>query len=180
MKTNTIKLIYTALFATLIYLATSFLKFEIAPKTMVHLGNAIVVVAFLTLRFKHALLATVIGFSLFDILNGYITSLHFTILESLIVLIVIHFIFKFFNEKDHFFAITTISFTAAIVKITVIFIRRLITYIIISNDIVLALPVTVSKMPNSIITGVFTLIATPIIYYNLKPILNKISLHFKQ
>ncbi len=179
MKTNTIKLIYTALFATLIYLATTFLKFEIAPKTMVHLGNALVVVTFLTLRFKYSLLATVVGFSLFDILNGYFTSLHFTILESLIVLIVIHFLYKLFNEKDHLVSIITISFTAAIVKIIVIFTRRLITNMIISG-VATALPLTITKMPNSIITGIFTFVVTPIIYFNLKPVLNKITTHFKQ
>lgn len=161
------KLIYTALFAIIIFLGTSFLKVELAPRVMVHLGNALVVLSFFALKHKNSMLAATVGFGIFDILNGYISSIHFTILESILVILVLHSAHKLLKEKINTSTVLCLSILAGLVKIIVIFSRRFIQYYLTLSP-ELALPTTISKMPNTLITALFTAVVTPILYSQIK------------
>lgn len=177
MKNTNKKLVYTALFAMIIFLGTSVLKFEIAPRMMVHLGNALVVLSFFALKYKNAILASAVGLGIFDITHNYISSIHFTILESIIVIIVLLLSHKLLKEKMNISTVFLLSSIAGLTKVFVIFIRRFIQYYFtLSSD--LALPTTLSRMPNSIITAVFTAIITPIIYSQIKKWIEKIRKEF--
>lgn len=162
MRNNNLKLIYTAVFAIIIFLGTTFLKIQIAPKMMVHMGNALVVIAFFALKWKHAMLAASIGFGIFDVMNGYTYTVHNTIIESVIVVLVLHYVFKLLKEKLTITNYILISAVAGIVKIIVIFVRRLI-----ENSILLpshlVLPTTLSRMPNTLVTALITAIVAPLI-----------------
>ncbi len=161
------KLIYTALFAIIIFLGTSFLKVELAPRVMVHLGNALVVLSFFSLKYKHAILAATVGLGIFDIMHGYISSIHFTILESILVIIVLHIAHKLIKEKMNISTVLLLSVLAGLVKIIVIFTRRFIQYYVTLSP-ELALPTTLSKMPNTLITALFTAVVTPLLYAQIK------------
>lgn len=161
------QLIFTALFAAIIFIGTSFFRIEIAPRMMVHLGNALVVISFLALGTKFSMLAASVGFGIFDILNGYLSSVHFTILESIIVVLVLGILYKQLHYKDTLVNICTLSFTAAFTKIIVIFIRRLITnYLVIGNTTVFL--TTITSMTNTFITSTITAFMVPLFYFSIK------------
>lgn len=178
MNNKTEKLVYTALFAAIIFLGTSFLKFEIAPKVMVHIGNALVVVAFLTLKTKHSMLAASIGFGIFDAIHpAYISALPFTILESILVLLIIHYVYQTMKEKDTLSNVIIISAIAAISKVVIIFIKRIITNTLVSGAAT-AIPLAMVKMPNSIITAIFTMTVAPLLYWQGRKLFQSIRKKF--
>ncbi|QTU82614.1 ECF transporter S component [Carnobacteriaceae bacterium zg-C25] len=175
MKQQTTKnLVFTALFAALVFLATTFFKIEVAPRTMVHMGNAMVVVSFLVLGTKYGMIASVIGLGVFDIANGYLSSIHFVILETILVVGVIGLVFNKMKRNDSFFNVVTLGVIAGLVKIIAIFIRRYITFLLtVGNDTVLAL--TLARMYNTFITAIVTVIAVPILYFAIKPMIERIK-----
>lgn len=163
---KTRQLILTALFAAIIYIGTLFFRIPVPP-AMVHMGNALVVISFLALGTKWSMVAACVGFGLFDILNGWISSVHFTLLESIIVLLVLGALYRIMQYRDTITNVFVLGATAGIVKIIVIFIRRIITeYLIVQNDTAFAIALT--KMTNTFITSAVTAIMVPILYIALK------------
>lgn len=168
-NTATKKLVSTALFAALVFLATTFFKIEIAPRTMVHMGNAMVVVSFLVLGTRYGMLASALGLGLFDIVNGYLSSMHFIMFETILVVSVLGVVYKLLKRKDTLFNVITLGVIAGLVKIIAVFTRRYIEYALtVGNDTVLSLAIT--RTTNTFITAVVTVIAVPIIYFAIKPI----------
>lgn len=165
-KKSTQQLVLTALFAAIIFLGTFVFRIEIAPRLMVHLGNALVVVSFLALGTKHSMLAASIGFALFDISAGYLSSIHFTILESLIVVALLGILHKSLRYSDTIPAVFGLSILAGVTKIVVIFIRRFITALLAGT----ASPfiATVLAMTNTFITSTITIFMVPVLYITLK------------
>lgn len=173
-KKTTKQLILTALFAALIFLATTFFRINLAPRTMVHLGNAMVAVSFFVLGTKHAMIAATVGFGIYDLLNGYLSSVHFTILESLIVVFVMGVVYRTLNEKDTVANVAILGVVAAIVKMIVIFIRHYLTYqFTVGNDTVLTL--TLTRMTNTFITSGVTALTVPLLYFAIKPLLKNLK-----
>lgn len=161
------QLIYTAFFAAIIFIGTTYFRINIAPKVMIHLGNALVVITFLALGTKFSMLAASVGLGIFDILNGYLDSIHFTILESIIVIAVLNILFKQMKYKDTLINIFILSLVAGLTKIVIIFIRKSITnYLIIGNAT--ALFTTVISMANTFITSSITIFIVPILYFAIK------------
>ncbi|MBF0779842.1 MULTISPECIES: ECF transporter S component [unclassified Granulicatella] len=177
---KTRQLIYTALFAAIIFLGTSFFKIPVPP-AIVHLGNALVVISFLALGTTYGMISACVGFFIFDLLNNYITSVHFTLLESIIVILTLHVFYTHVQHKDTLKNIATLGVLAGIVKIIVIFTRKLITnYLIVGNSTAFGL--ALSSMTNTFITSAVTAIFVPILYFALKkylPILFTLQIHDK-
>lgn len=176
-QSTTRQLILSALFSAIIFLSITYLKFEIAPRTMVHLGNALVVIAYLSLGLKFSLISASLGLMIYDLLNGYIDSIFFTVMESVVVILIIHAIFSSMQQKYTLKNIIVIAFTASLTKIVLIFIRRFITFTLISG-IQTALPLTIARMTNTFITAIFTVIAVPILFNVLKPLILKMKSNF--
>lgn len=169
-NTTTKKLVTTALFATLVFLATTFFKIEIAPRTMVHMGNAMVVVSFIVLGTRYGMIASALGLGLFDIVHGYLSSMHFIMFETILVVSVLGVVYKLLKHKDTLLNVMTLGIIAGLVKIIVVFTRRYIEYLLtVGNDTVFTLALT--RTTNTFITAVVTVIAVPIIYFAIKPII---------
>lgn len=167
---STKKIVSTALFAALVFLATTFFKIEIAPRTMVHMGNAMVVVGFLVLGTRYGMLAAVLGLGLFDILNGYFSSMHFIMFETILVVSALSVVYRLLKQKDTLFHVMTLGVIAGIVKVIAVFTRRYIEYALtVGNDTVFSL--TITRTTNTFITAVVTVVAVPIIYFAIKPII---------
>ncbi|MBS4750828.1 ECF transporter S component [Carnobacteriaceae bacterium zg-ZUI78] len=161
------QLILTALFAAIIFIGTYLFRIEIAPKVMVHLGNALVVVTFFILGTKSAMIAASVGFGIFDLLSGYANSVVFTVLESLIVVAVLGICYRQLHQKDTLTNVTLLSFIAGLTKIIVIFTRKYITnaFIIGNGTTFIA---TLIGMTNTFITSTITAIIAPILYFSMK------------
>ena len=161
-------LLQTSLFAALIYLGVSIFRIQMPFSTQfVHFGNALVVVGCLLFGTKQGAMAASIGFGLFDILNNYADVAWQTILESLIVCLVIHFVYERALKKDN--KIRNIIFIGVLAALTKI-ITNIIKYTFLRGMIVggLALEPAFIQAINKI-TGTFgsaalTIIAVPIIY----------------
>lgn len=167
-NTATKKLVSTALFAALVFLATTFFKIEIAPRTMVHMGNAMVVVSFLVLGTHYGMLASALGLGLFDIVNGYLSSMHFIMFETILVVGVLGVVYKLLKQKDTLINVTALGIIAGLVKIIAVFTRRYIEYsLTVGNNTVLSL--ALARTTNTFITAAVTVIAVPIIYFAIKP-----------
>lgn len=163
---TTKKLVFTALFAAIIFLGTHIFRIELAPKLMVHLGNALVVISFIALGTKHSMLAASVGFAIFDITHGYLSSVHFTILESLIVVALLGVLHQKLRYSDSIGSIFSLSILAGITKIIVIFMRRYITALLVGT----ASPfvTTLLAMTNTFITSTITIFIVPVLYVTLK------------
>lgn len=171
------QLIYTALFATIIFLGTTFFKIPVPP-ALVHIGNALVVISFLALGTTYSMIAACVGFGIFDLVSGYMSSVHFTLIESILVILVLSVVYKAMQYKDTLANIVTLGVVAGIVKITIIFIRRLITeYLLVGNHT--AFPLALAKMTNTFITAGVTAIIVPILYFALKKYLPQLFIFKK-
>ncbi|MFC2704233.1 MAG: ECF transporter S component, partial [Abiotrophia defectiva] len=81
------------LFAALIYFAITYLKIQMPGTTMVHAGNALVVLSVLLLGFKRGFIASFLGLFIFDVLNGFAASVAFTLLEAALVLVTVNAVY---------------------------------------------------------------------------------------
>ena len=93
---TTRQLVELSLYAALIFISVQFLRIPLGAQ-FVHFGNALVVVAVLLYGSRLGALVAAIGLGLFDVLNGYAAEVWITILESLIVCLVLHFVFEKFK-----------------------------------------------------------------------------------
>lgn len=89
---TTRQLVELSLYAALIFISVQLLRIPLETQ-FVHFGNALVVVVVLLYGSRLGALVAAIGLGLFDVLNGYAAEVWITILESLIVCLVLHFVF---------------------------------------------------------------------------------------
>ena len=92
---TTRQLVELSFYSALIFISVQFLRIPLGAQ-FVHFGNALVVIAVLLFGSRIAALVASIGLGLFDVLNGYAAEVWITILESLIVCLVLHFVFENF------------------------------------------------------------------------------------
>lgn len=170
-RLTTRQLVELSLYAALILISVQFLRIPLGAQ-FVHVGNALVVVAVLLYGSKLAGLVAAVGLGLFDLLNGYAAVVWITILESLIVCLVLHFVFeKGMKSKDTSKNVVIVGIVAAITKI----ISNLIKYTLM-NSLVggLSFPVAVTtaivKIGGTFGSAVVTVVATPLLYPVLKRI----------
>lgn len=171
---KTRELVELSLYAALIIVSVQFLRIPIGPQ-FVHLGNALVVLAVLIFGSKKGALVATVGLGLFDIFNGYAAEVWITILESLVVCLVLHFLYEvILKGEDKALNIVTVAVVAAVTKIVMNFIK----YSII-NTVVGALPLQAAmataliKIGGTFGTSLVTVIAVPLLYPVFKRILTK-------
>ncbi|EHI69683.1 ECF transporter S component [Streptococcus ictaluri] len=160
-----------SLFAALIYISVAFLRIPVGPQ-FVHIGNALVVVALLLYGAKEAALVATIGLGIFDILNGYASVVWITVLESLMVCLVLHFVYeKWLKSLDNPKNVITVALVAAVLKLVMIVIKYTLFATIGGNlPLHLALATAFTKVGGSFGTAIVTVIAVPLLYPLLKPL----------
>ena len=174
---STYNIVVTALYAVLIFLGISFFRIPLpsfigAP--FVHIGNALVAVGALLLGTKRGTIAAVIGLAAFDILNGYAAVAWVTVLESLIVILVIHLVYQVVlkgTPTPGHLIITGIA--AAFTKVVIIFVKYTATQLMIGASLSVAITTAVSSMSATVDSAILTAILVPILY----PILSRIMRH---
>ena len=171
---KTRELVILSLYAALIIVSVQFIRIPFGPQ-FVHLGNALVVIAVLIFGSKKGALVATVGLGLFDIFNGYAAEVWITILESLIVCLVLYFVFeKLLKSNDKMANIIIIGVIAAVTKIILNFIKyTIINTAVASLPLKAAMLASVVKIGGTFGTSVVTIIAVPLLYPVFKRILQR-------
>lgn len=166
---TTRQLVELSFYSALIFISVHFLRIPLGAQ-FVHFGNALVVIAVLLFGSRIAALVASIGLGLFDVLNGYAAEVWITILESLIVCLVLHFVFeKLLHSDTKTRNVIIVGIVAAITKI----ISNLVKYTLI-NSLVGGLHLQVAfltalvKIGGTFGSALVTIISVPILYPILK------------
>ena len=171
---KTRELVELSLYAALIIVSVQFIRIPFGPQ-FVHLGNALVVIAVLIFGSKKGALVATVGLGLFDILNGYAAEVWITILESLLVCLVLYFVFeKLLKSNDKMANIIIIGVIAAVTKIILNFVKyTIINTAVASLPLKAAMLASVVKIGGTFGTSVVTIIAVPLLYPVFKRILQR-------
>lgn len=161
--------IETGLFAALIYFAITYLKIQMPGRTMVHVGNALVVLSVLLLGFKRGFIASFLGLFIFDVLNGFAASVAFTLLEAALVLVTVNAVYTYvFKKRDTRFNLVAVSIVAGLVKIVSRPVSIVAQQLVIGSSWNAAMATVVEKMPATFFTAIVTAILVGILYYPMK------------
>ena len=152
------------LFAALIYFAITYLKIQMPGTTMVHAGNALVVLSVLLLGFKRGSIASFLGLFIFDVLNGFAASVAFTLLEAALVLVYTYV----FKKRDTRFNLVVVSIVAGLVKIVSRPVSIVAQQLVLGSSWNAAMAKVVEKMPATFFTAIVTAILVGILYYPMK------------
>lgn len=115
--TKTKNRVEISLFAALIFLGVQFFRIP-AGEQFIHFGNALVVVGVLLYGSRYGAVAASLGLAVFDMLNGYLLSVWVTVLESLIVCLVLHWVYeKGLKSDDRLVHLIGAGLSAALTKI---------------------------------------------------------------
>lgn len=171
---KTRELVILSLYAALIIVSVQFIRIPFGPQ-FVHLGNALVVIAVLIFGARKGALVATVGLGLFDIINGYAAEVWITILESLIVCLVLYFVFeKLLKSNDKTSYIILIGVIAAVTKIILNFVKyTIINTAVASLPLKAAMLASVVKIGGTFGTSVVTIIAVPLLYPVFKRILQR-------
>ena len=166
-------LIEIGLFAALIVLGITFFKIRLLG-SMVHVGNALVILSSLLMGFKRGATASLLGLFIFDMLNGYASDVVFTLVEALIVLVVIGAVHRYvLKGRDTRQAIATIAVVGGLTKIVSRPFSIALKQVIIGANLETLTAVLYSKMPGTLITAVVTALLVPILYYPMKRVVER-------
>lgn len=178
MKNNHLfKTIQIGIYAALIIVAITYIRIPMPSaisSSFVHPGNALVILAVLLMGLKRGSLAACIGLFLFDALNGYLAVAGFTVLENLIVIAVVYWIYsRWMAKDDRLQNIIIIGIIGAVVKVVVIFLKFVIQQLLLKASFATALAVASTGMPASLFTACVTAILVPVLYLPMRDIFKR-------
>ncbi|WP_273478464.1 ECF transporter S component [Ignavigranum ruoffiae] len=178
MKSNQLfKTIQIGIYAALIIVAITYIRIPMPSaisNSFVHPGNALVILAVLLMGLKRGSLAACIGLFLFDALNGYIAVAGFTVLENLIVIAMVYWIYaSWMHKQDDLKNIIILGIVGALVKVVVIFVKFVIQQLLLKATWSTALAVAATGMPASLFTACVTAILVPVLYIPMRDIFKR-------
>lgn len=164
-------LVFTGLFAALIYLGIWVLRIPIPAmvgRPFIHFGNTLTAVAILYLGYRNGMLAGIIGLGGFDILNGYAATSWLTMLQVVVLASVMIFIYKLMNYQDNVKNIIILSIIAGLTKILTTYCASIIEALMVGTSIKVAYIAAFVSLPATVINSISTAICTPILYFALR------------
>lgn len=162
MKNNTKKIILTALFAAITYIATIIIQIPSPMEGYINLGDCIVLLSAWLLGPVYGTLAAAVGSGLADILTGYGYYAPGTIVIKSVMAIVAYYIFKFSFKKDKNKIVYNI-FSGVTAELIMVLGYFLYACLILGNGLAAAL-----SIPGNLVQGLAGLITAVIIYQPLK------------
>ena len=167
-KLTTRELVELSLFSALITLSIQFFRIPVGPQ-FIHFGNALVVVATLIYGARKGALVATVGLGVFDILNGYASVVWITILEALVVILVVHFVYEAMPKCRG--KLVIVGFAAALTKIVLNLFKYTLIGMLGNLTLGASLNLALAKIVGTFGSSLATVIAVPILY----PIFKKIS-----
>ncbi|MBP2622201.1 ECF transporter S component [Streptococcus panodentis] len=173
-------LAFLSIYAALIFVSIQFFRIPLGAQ-FVHLGNALVVIAFLLFGLYQGFLAAAVGLAVFDLLNGYAAEIPVILLEAAAVGLVVYLVYdRLFQEKDQPLQILTVAVGAALIKILLNLVRYALINILAANlPLDQALLASIDKIAGTFGSAAVTVIAVPILYPILKRGLQTFRLPFR-
>ncbi len=177
-KTN--RLVMTALFAALTFVATQSIRIPL-PGAFVHTGNVMVLLSVLLLGYKKGALAGGLGLAFFDLMNGFAMEAPYFLVESFIVggagWLMFHYVFKekVKNPSD----LWKIVITAVVTGITKILMTQLKNTIILlygGANFEKAFNGALALLPATLINVAVTIILVTILFLPLEKALAPMKL----
>lgn len=110
-----------------------------------------------------------VGLGVFDILNGYASVVWITILEALVVILVVHFVYEAMPENRE--RLVIVGFVAALTKIVLNLFKYTLIGMLGNLTLGASLNLALVKIVGTFGSSLATVIAVPILY----PIFKKIS-----
>ena len=167
-KLTTRELVELSLFSALIALSIQFFRIPVGPQ-FIHFGNALVVVATLIYGARKGALVATVGLGVFDLLNGYASVVWITILEALVVILVVHFVYEAMPKCRG--KLVIVGFAAALTKIVLNLFKCTLIGMLGNLTLGASLNLALVKIVGTFGSSLATVIAVPILY----PIFKKIS-----
>ena len=167
-KLTTRELVELSLFSALIALSIQFFRIPVGPQ-FIHFGNALVVVATLIYGARKGALVATVGLGAFDLLNGYASVVWITILEALVVILVVHFVYEAMPKCRE--RLVIVGFAAAFTKIVLNLFKYTLIGMLGTLTLGASLNLALVKIVGTFGSSLATVIAVPILY----PIFKKIS-----
>ena len=167
-KLTTCEIVELSLFSALIALSIQFFRIPVGPQ-FIHFGNALVVVAALIYGARKGALVATVGLGVFDVLNGYASVVWITILEALVVILVVHFVYEAMPKCRE--RLVIVGFAAALTKIVLNLFKYTLIGMLGNLTLGASLNLALAKIVGTFGSSLATVIAVPILY----PIFKKIS-----
>ena len=126
MKTK--RLVLSALFAALTFVATMVIQIKLTANGYVNIGDCMVVVSGVFLGPVYGALSAGIGSMLADIISGYFVYVPATFIIKAIMALVAFVVFKILSKRNNIFAIAVASFVSELIMIFGYYFYEIILY----------------------------------------------------
>ena len=182
-NTRTRSVIATAFFAAVIFLGIQSFRIPLPAAVgtpFLHFGHIFVMLAIVCLGAKRSTVAGVIGYVIFDILNGYVHAIPNVFVSTIIKCMLVGTIFAVLckkaagdKKKESMYA-TLCAVIYGVTNIFVDFVWNTVELVILGNNLGAALLAELTSIPATIINAVFTVIGTALLYVPVKSAYNRI------
>lgn len=185
MKQSNMKtIVFTGFFAALIFLGIQSFRIPMpaaAGTPFLHFGHIFVVLAILCLGPKRSAIAAVLGFVIFDILNGYLHAIPNVLISAVINCLVSGMLFlklkKMFkeNKKKEFYSAVLCAAVYGILNIVIDFCWSAGELVIAGSTISAAIAAELTAIPATMINSCFMIIGVAILYVPVKNAFSRIN-----
>ncbi len=174
-RTNNLrKLVFTGLFAAIIFIGISVLRIPLPAlvgKPFIHFGNTLMVLAIIFLGGAYGFIASAIGLGGFDLLNGYAATSWLTVLECAVMALVVARLYRGLRDRRGDLStkgIIAISVTAGITKIITSYLVSIVEALMVGASFKVAIVTSFLSLTSATINAVSTAIVVPILYMALR------------
>lgn len=162
-------IVVTAFFAAVIFLGIQLFRVPMPAAVgtpFVHFGHIFVVLAILLLGIKRSMAAGVIGFLLFDIVNGYVHAIPNVLFSMIAECLIVGYIFgKIQQKKENDYGAAVIAgIIYGILNIIIDFLWSAGLLVIAGSTLQAAVAAEMTAIPSTVLNSVFTVIGTAVLY----------------
>ncbi len=173
------KIVFTALFAAIIYIGISALRIPIPAmvgRPFIHFGNPLMDLAIIFLGGGYGFIAAAIGLGGFDVLNGYAATSWLTVLEVAVMALVLSAVLRMFKGDDRPRNMIILGVIAGLTKICTTVAVGTVEAMLVGNHFIPAIIAAFLSLPATVINSVATAIIVPVLYFALKPMFRRFNL----
>lgn len=179
-KTPIIEMVLVGMFAAITFIGVQYLRIAPSPPPapFFHFGNVFLMLGAIILGAKNGSISATIAYVLFDLLNGYISSIPKIILTSIIKCLIVVVLFNIFKKFLNIYLsiiISTISSFA--VGIIIEYIYNVIEAVILGSTLNAAIIAQIQSSIPSIINALIATAIVPLIYPIIIKALSIIKIH---
>ena len=168
--TNLRRLIFTGLFAAIIFIGISMLRIPLPAlvgRPFIHFGNPLMVLAILFLGGGYGFSAAAIGLGGFDLLNGYAATSWLTVLECAVMAIVVSRLAKHYRHSRgelNARRLVVIGVVAGITKIITSYLVTVVEALMVGTSFKVALVASFFSLTSATINAIALAVVMPILY----------------